>query len=159
MNMSRMATSEYIGAKRRAYANAKPGKRRRLLDEVCETTGYSRKYANRLLTGSRKFKERKGRGPTYTEQDKAALVRIWREVGCPCTTYFRANIDEWLREFRACVAHVPDDVAAHVLSMSASTMDRLLKGVKREKPGSMQRNRRSGRNDELLKARIGINDI
>ena len=150
--MSRMATSEYIGAKRRAYANAKPGKRRRLLDEVCETTGYSRKYANRLLTGSRKFKERKGRGPTYTEQDKAALVRIWREVGCPCTTYFRANIDEWLREFRACVAHVPDDVAAHVLSMSASTMDRLLKGVKREKPGSMQRNRRSGRNDELLKA-------
>jgi hypothetical protein len=36
--------------------------------------------------------------------------------------------------------------------MSASTMDRLLRGVKREKPGSIQRNRRSGRNDELLKA-------
>lgn len=150
--MSRMATSEYIGAKRRAYANANPEKRRRILDEVCETTGYSRKYANRLLTGNRKFKERRGRGPTYTEQDKAVLVRIWREVGCPCTTYFRANIDEWLREFRTCVAHVPDDLAAHVLSMSASTMDRLLKGVKREKPGSMQRNRRSGRNEELLKA-------
>ena len=31
-------------------------------------------------------------------------------------------------------------------------MDRLLRGVKREKPGSIQRNRRSGRNDELLKA-------
>ena len=150
--MSRMATSEYIGAKRRAYASAKPGKRRQLLDEVCETTGYSRKYANRLLTGSRKFKERKGRGSTYTERDRAVLMRIWREVGCPCTTYFRANVDEWLQEFRTCVAHVPDDVAAHVLSMSASTMDRLLKGVKREKPGSMRRNRKSGRNEELLKA-------
>ena len=66
--MSRMATNEYIGAKRRAYADAKPEKRRLILDEVCETTGYSRKYANRLLTGNRKFRERKGRRPTYTER-------------------------------------------------------------------------------------------
>ena len=150
--MSRIATNEYIGAKRRAYEASKPHKRRLILDDVCETTGYSRKYANRLLTGSRKFKVRKGRGATYTEQDKAMLMRIWREVGCPCTTYFQANIGEWLREFRTCVAHIPDDIAAHLLSMSASTMDRLLSGVKRQKPGSMQRNRRSGRNDELLKA-------
>ena len=49
--MSRTATAEYIGAKRRAYAAASPAKRRRLLDDVVETTGYSRKYANRLLTG------------------------------------------------------------------------------------------------------------
>ena len=152
MNISRMATNEYIGAKRRAYADASPAKRRRMLDEVCETTGYSRKYADRLLTGSRRFRERKGRGPTYTERDRTVLVRIWREVGCPCTTCFRANVDEWLREFRACVAHVPDDVAAHVLSMSASTMDRLLRGVKRERPGSTRRNRRSGCNETLLKA-------
>ena len=37
--MSRMATSEYIGAKRRAYAQACRAKRKRILDEVCETTG------------------------------------------------------------------------------------------------------------------------
>lgn len=48
MKMSRKATNEYIGAKRRAYADARPRKRRQVLDEVCETTGYSRKYANRL---------------------------------------------------------------------------------------------------------------
>ncbi|MBQ5531534.1 MAG: transposase family protein [Kiritimatiellae bacterium] len=73
-------------------------------------------------------------------------------MGCPCTSYFKANVEEWLEEYRTCVAHVSDDVATHLLSMSASTMDRLLKGVKRDKPGSMQRNRRSGRNYELLKA-------
>ena len=38
-NMSRMATAEYVGAKRRAYAEAFSAKRTRLLDEVCETTG------------------------------------------------------------------------------------------------------------------------
>ncbi len=150
--MSRTATNEYIGAKRRAYAEAGPAKRRRILDEVCETTGYSRKYANRLLTGSRKFRERKGRGATYTDADRAVLERLWREVGCPCTTYLRANVGEWLREYRTCVAHVPDDVAAHILSMSASTMDRLLRGAPRERPGSVRRNRRSGRNGALPSA-------
>ena len=69
--MSRIATNEYIGAKRRAYEASKPDKRRLILDDVCEMTGYSRKYANRLLTGNRKFKVRKGRGATYTERDKA----------------------------------------------------------------------------------------
>lgn len=59
--MSRLATSEYIGEKRMAYAQADRAKRKRILDDVCETTGYGRKYANRLLTGSRKFREYKGR--------------------------------------------------------------------------------------------------
>jgi hypothetical protein len=63
-----MATNEYIGAKRRMYTTADRKKRIRILDEVCETTGYERKYANRLLTGSRKFRERKGRGKTYGEE-------------------------------------------------------------------------------------------
>src|SRR5574344_837359 len=36
--------------------------------------------------------------------------------------------------------------------MSASTMDRALKGVKREKPGSTRKNRRSGMNKALLNA-------
>ena len=102
--MSRIATNEYIGAKRRAYEASKPHKRRLILDDACEMTGRSRKHANRLLTGSRKFKVRKGRGATYAEQDKAMLMRIWRKVGYPCTTYFQANIDEWLRELRTCVA-------------------------------------------------------
>ena len=60
--MSRMATNEYIGAKRRAYGIASRDKRKRILDEVCETSGYEHKYANKLLTGSRKFREDKGRG-------------------------------------------------------------------------------------------------
>ena len=50
--MSRKSKSECIGEKRRAYASAGSGKRRRILDEVCETLGYTRKYANRLPTGS-----------------------------------------------------------------------------------------------------------
>ena len=56
--MSRMATNEYIGEKRMAYALANRAKRTRILDEVCEATGYERKYANLLLMGCRKIRKR-----------------------------------------------------------------------------------------------------
>ena len=94
--MSRMVTNEYIGTKRRAYAKADRTKRIRILDEVCETTGYERKYANRLLTGSRKFRERKGRGRTYGEEVAAVLKMVWLEAGCPCLLYFKAVSRGWV---------------------------------------------------------------
>ena len=37
--MSRKATNEYIGTKRRVYAQADRARRKHILDEVCETTG------------------------------------------------------------------------------------------------------------------------
>ena len=97
--MSRMATSEYIGMKRRAYAKADRAKRRHILDEVCETTGYERKYANRLLTGNRKFRERKGRGKTYGEDVAEVLKKVWREAGCPCLPYFKTEVGRWAEEY------------------------------------------------------------
>ena len=90
--MSRMATSEYIGAKRRAYAQTDRAKRTRILDDVCETTGYERKYANRLLTGSRKFRERKGRGRTYGGDVAEVLKKVWRKAGArACRTSRRKS--------------------------------------------------------------------
>lgn len=76
--MSRMDTTEHIDAKRRAYAEAGSTKRHRLLDEVCKTTGYARKYANRLLTGNRKFRDRKGRGKTLPVRSP---LRSWNACG------------------------------------------------------------------------------
>lgn len=46
--MSRIATAEYIGQKRRAYLEASKGKRRNILQEVCETTGYEKDAAGDL---------------------------------------------------------------------------------------------------------------
>ncbi len=149
--MSRMATAEYIGAKRRAYAGAPPAKRRRLLDEVLETTGYSRKYANRLLTGSRKFRERKGRGKTYTDEARTVLTRIWQEAGCPCPPYLKAGMERWVAEYASEVAHIPPGIRGELLRMSASTMARMLAGKPRTKPGWSKANKRSGRhgNNEI----------
>ena len=143
--MSRMATSEYIGAKRRAYAQADRAKRSRILDEVCETTGYGRKYANRLLTGNRKFRERKGRGKTYGDDVAEVLKRVWREAGCPCLPYFKAEVGRWAEEYSTQVAHIRPDIKAQLLAMSDRTMSRRLSGEARVKPGWARGNKRSGR--------------
>ena len=62
--MSRKSKAEYIGEKRRAYACAGAAKRRQILDEVCETLCYTRKYVIKLMTGNVRYRERKGRGRT-----------------------------------------------------------------------------------------------
>ena len=143
--MSRMATNEYIGTKRRAYAQANRAKRSSILDEVCETTGYERKYANRLLTGNRKFRERKGRGKTYGDDVAEVLKKVWREAGCPCLPYFKAEAERWAEEYATQVAHIRPDIRAQLLAMSDRTMSRLLSGVARVKPGWTKGNKRSGR--------------
>ena len=143
--MSRMATNEYIGTKRRLYATADRAKRIKILDEVCETTGYERKYANRLLTGSRKFRERKGRGKTYGEDVAVVLKKVWLESGCPCLPYFKAESRRWMDEYSTQVAHIEPSIREKILAMSDRTMSRMLSGETRIKPGWAKGNKRSGR--------------
>ena len=66
--MSRKSKAEYIGEKRRAYACAGAAKRRQILDEVCETLCYTRKYVIKLMTWNVRYRERKGRGRTYKDE-------------------------------------------------------------------------------------------
>jgi hypothetical protein len=151
-NMSRRTTAEYIRIKRRLYAGATPGKRSALLDEVCETTGLSRKRVNKLLTGNIRYRVRPGRGRTYKPRHFKVLTEVWIAAGCPCTTYLKSDIGYWVSQYeqhRRLVA--PEDRQA-VIAMSASSMDRALKGVRRVKPGSVRRNRGSGVNHVLLDA-------
>src|SRR5215831_801382 len=56
--------------------------RSRLLDEVCALCGYERKYASKLLRGSRPLSGESGRArggsaPRYAEAERAVLKAIW----------------------------------------------------------------------------------
>lgn len=151
--MSRKSKSEYIAEKRRAYDKAGKAKRSRILDEVRETLGYTRKYVIKLLTGNIRYRERKGRGRTYGTSVLENVRRIWETVGCPCTTYFVAELPRIVREYEECVALIkPREDRDAILSMSASTLDRAFKGLPRIKPFSVKPNRRSGLNRPILDA-------
>ena len=118
-NMSRKSRFEYIGEKRRAYAKSGKAKRSRILDEVCETLGYTRKYVIKLLTGNIRYRERKGRGRTYGTSALENVRRIWESVGCPCTTYFVAELPRIMREYEECIAIIkPKEDKTAILSMT-----------------------------------------
>lgn len=151
--ISRKSIVEYIADKRRAYAKAGSAKRSRLLDDVCETLGYTRKYVIKLLTGNIRFRERRGRGKTYGESVISNARRLWEAVGCPCTTYFVAELPRIVREYEECVALIkPKEDREAILSLSASTLDRAFRGLPRGKPFLVKSNRRSGLNRPLLDA-------
>ena len=145
--MSRRTTMEFVGAQRRAYAQLKSkAKKTALINSMCQAFGFDRKYANKLLTGNRRYKDPKGRGKTYSDKAVELLRRVWYATGCMCTKYLKAIIVQALANL-AELEHVDPSVSAEVAAMSASTMDRAVKGLERKGPGSVRKNRRSGKND------------
>ncbi|MBR4616041.1 MAG: transposase [Kiritimatiellae bacterium] len=145
--MSRRTTMEYVGTQRRAYAQLKSkSKKTAFIDSMCQAFGFERKYATKLLTGNRKYKDPRGRGKTYSDRATGLLKRVWYATGCMCTKYLKAIIAQALANL-AELEHVDDALSGEVASMSASTMDRALRGLERKGPGSVRKNRRSGKND------------
>ena len=138
---------EFVGTQRRAYAQLKSkSKKTAFIDSMCQAFGFERKYATKLLTGNRKYKDPRGRGKTYSDMATGLLKRVWYATGCMCTKYLKAIIVQVLANL-AELEHVDDALSREVASMSASTMDRALRGLERRGPGSVRKNRRSGKND------------
>ena len=141
---------EFVGTQRRAYAQLKSkAKKTAFIDSMCQAFGFERKYATKLLTGNRKYKDPKGRGKTYSDKATDLLKRVWYATGCMCTKYLKAIIVQALANL-AELEHVDDSISKEVASMSASTMDRAIKGLERKGPGSVRKNRRSGNNDPAM---------
>ena len=78
--MSKSATDEYVGRTRQRYRamNTKLAKGRGL-DEFCETSGYERKHAIKLLNGRAANRQnRADRKAKYDEDVKEVLVEVWK---------------------------------------------------------------------------------
>ncbi len=135
---------EYVGVKRRAYlALDDKAAKTAALDEFCAVTGMDRKYAIKLLTGKRIYREHRGRGKTYTSMAEDLFVRVWHTSGYMTPQYLKTVIARQLTALGE-LEHVDGALAEQVLRMSASTMERILRGRPREAP--RRRNRRSGTN-------------
>jgi len=137
--MSRQATFEYVGQQRRIYCAAKNWKKRKaILTNFCEVAGYNRKYANKLLTGNRRFRLHPGRGRTYGQKALELAETLWKKTGCVCPQYLVARMDRHLADFKE-ISHVPPECEAQLRKVSVSTLARHLRGKAREKPGSLRR--------------------
>ncbi|NPV59244.1 MAG: transposase family protein [Actinobacteria bacterium] len=150
----------------RRYRKASKKEKGRILDEFCALTGYNRSYAAGLLRkgppakkkGKRASLEpvgsRRGRKPIYTAEVRKHLVKVWAIMDCPCGKRLAAAMPfalEALERFGE--MRLKDEVRERLLSVSASTCDRLLAS---ERQKLRLRSRHKTRPGSLLKHQIPV---
>jgi hypothetical protein len=141
------------------YKRAPKKAKGKILDEFCALTGYNRKYAGRILLrgpdkkggnappGRPRACRGQGRRPVYTNDVRKALLKIWAILDCPCGKRLIAVLPETVRVLEKFgEMKLSGEVREKLLSVSASTADRLLAGERRKmelksrsktKPGSL----------------------
>ena len=125
--MSPRSKREYVEAVHRRYKNASRSERTIILNELCATCGYNRKYAIRLLRGFRRFtkpKPRKRGKPAVYQKDDilAPLRRIWLEANLPCSKRLQAILPIWLPGYGRYFGQLSEEVTNALLSISPATI-------------------------------------
>lgn len=149
----------YLQAIQKHYRQSDRATKQMILNEFCEVCGYTRKYAIRLL--NRKIKSAaptaKRPGPKRKYQAEVLLEplkRIWFASDQLCGKRLKAAIPLWLPHYEDQYGSLADSVRVDLLTISAATLDRLLKplrvqhpkGLSGTKPGSLLKSQTPIRN-------------
>ena len=130
LKMSEKTREEVLKSMRPRYSGRGREGRAKLLDELCESCGYERKYAIKLLRGQRRIPGKKprkaGSKPTYGEPARAVLKEIWLAAEQPCGKRLKVAVPLWLPHFESERGNLQEALRGQLLAVSASTMDRLL---------------------------------
>ena len=134
--MTRVTVHEYAAALRPRYRAAKKGVKRKILDELCATTGMHRKAAIRLLNlRTRPRAPGRGRPRRYGPEVTAALVKLWEVGDRMCGKLLAAVMPELLAALeRHGELRLSEQVRSLLLQVSPSTIDRLLRRHRRGPP-------------------------
>ncbi len=127
--MSHQTKQEYLKAIRERYKNSKRGKKSVILDEFCQVCGYARKYAIAILNGRVEpgGKRPRGRQVRYTAEVVFHLARLWRALGMPGSTKFKAALPEWIGYDDHPALQENPELRQKVLEVSRPQLDRLLR--------------------------------
>ncbi|MEZ0296287.1 MAG: hypothetical protein ACAI35_07520 [Candidatus Methylacidiphilales bacterium] len=142
--------------RQRYMDRGKEGKSR-LLDELCEQFGYSRKHAIKLMSGKvgwgGEATAKKGRPSRYGPDVVEVYKRLWRLAEQACGKRLVALRELWLPHYQKHYGKLGKDLRSQVLSISAAQIDRLLAPYK---ASSGARGKCGTRPGGLLKTHIPI---
>jgi len=124
------ARQELVKAIRERYVVSSSSDKPRILDELVALTGYHRKHAIRVLrltTSESVPKPRPPRSRVYDEAVREALVVLWEASDRICGKRLKAVLPILLPALeRHGDVKLGEDVRRRLLTVSASTIDRLL---------------------------------
>ena len=144
-SMSQQSKFEYINIMKYRYLRSGKQAKTLILDEVCTNCGYERKYAIKVLRGTRKLSGgTRGRKKKYSSIIEP-LQQIWLAANLPCGKLLKASLPLWLEHYQFHFEPLNELERDLLLTVSAAQIDRLLaptriKYAKRKrstKPGSL----------------------
>jgi hypothetical protein len=167
MSLSMKARKEVSEQLRSKYRKSTKKQRGALLDYTVELTGWCRKHAAAVLCGAapipksnakgRKVSRpsnRRGRRPRYGMAHKQVLKKVWAVLDFSSSVRLKAGMTDALASMER-HGHITldDAMRTDMLSMSASTMDRLLAF---ERKSMVLRGRATTKPGTLLKSQIPV---
>jgi hypothetical protein len=141
--MTRVARAELANAIRSRYLEAPGRDKHKILQEFIAATGYHEKSAIRILNApvALKVRQSRRRTPLYDEAARAALIVMWEASDRVCGKRLKALLPILLPALeRNGHLKLNAEIRSKVLSMSAATIDRLLR-----MPRSTSRTRKAPR--------------
>lgn len=159
--MSQTTRNEYLKTMSGRYLRY-TGKaaKTRLLNEFCQVTGHERKYAIKLLKGTRgpQHKQaaparKRGRKKTYSQEAVDILLEIWKHSEQPCGKRLKPMLSVWLPSYEKHQGQLGDELEREVLNISPAQIDRVLAPYK---IGYKSGSRRTPKANAALKALIPI---
>ena len=158
--MTSMGKKELVSAIKARYLKADKNEKSKILDEFCQSTGYARKYAIRILAAGYDNNRvarvgRNGREKKYDHVTMSAAIKIWEVLDFPCGQRLQPALPEMyatLVRFREMTFN--EATKAGLETISAKTLDRRLK--KERERRHLKRNRGLTCRGNLLKSQIPI---
>lgn len=146
---------ELVARYREEYGQAGRKAKGRILDALCEATGWNRKYAIGALSTPLRPREKvpRRRKRCYGPNEEAALVKVWRLSEFLTGKRLAPFIEEFVEALeRHGELSLPGPTRAKLLKMSASTMNRLLRRHRHLKGSGVCATRPAG----LLKSQVAV---
>jgi hypothetical protein len=132
--MTAAARAELADAIRPRYTAAAAKEKRKMLEQFIAATGYHEKSAIRILNSAAVAKRRgsRQRASIYDEAVRAALIVLWEASDRVCGKRLKALLPILLPALeRNGHLKLDEQIRAKLLSMSAATVDRLLRAPRR----------------------------
>lgn len=151
--MSQRSRIEYLERILARYSRAGRKHKKIILDEFCINCGYERKYAIKLLNGSKRGRSRRS-GPKakYGQAEREVLERIWRQSEQICSKRLKIALGLWLPHYEKRYGAIAQEVKRKLAEISPATIDRLLAPLRMHNG----RGRCGTRPGNLLKTQIPI---
>ncbi len=155
--MSKQSKQEYLEDRRARYPSRNQAGKSAMIDDVCDTFGWSRKHSIKALNDQVSLGERskkRGSKPVYGEAEKKIIVSIWKMSEQPCGKLLKPTLALWLESYEKQHTEISVEVRTKILKCSPRQLDRITAPHKLE--GEGKRGRRTGRTSHRLKTAIGV---